>query len=498
MRTDSKTAWLALLGTLVATACSATPPGGDGAAPEEPAPIEEPWDDVADPGTDVDSPDEIAKNLTLRAVSFKNVGRHGDALRVAVKGNDTRKETSGALVRFLDEADQPVIALDTDWDGIADSAERRFRFEESTIGQESFMGEMIVSGVFPVGSKIAKVEVALEDEVGGRSGRKRQTISLQAVRGESEACDVKKVADRCQEGMSCTGEPAACTAGVAPTLARVGYFGGASPRMIFQGTEPDEDVKSIAIEFLDASGTPTSVNLGSEDAPEMSSGLSLDAKPGQQGGAFVLTAVPSVGFTTLAPRIAATVSDDYGRTSARVVAAATSRTARGFGQACDPHGFDACAATTVCAPGLASAQNKCTSAEVVRSTKCKDGPTLNPGKGVTRAFGRAEGVSLWDPPTGCVSPEAIDRPEATVALVLDSPASSLVITTALPETESDTVLYVLPGCPGSSGAALACNDDTIGYSSTLTLQNVPAGTYTIVVDSVHPRGGRFGVSVEAK
>jgi len=84
-----------------------------------------------------------------------------------------------------------------------------------------------------------------------------------------------------------------------------------------------------------------------------------------------------------------------------------------------------------------------------------------------------------------------------VMLKVDHDVSSLTVSTATPETDFDTVLYVLPACASSSSQALGCNDDTQGYSSTVTLTNVPAGTYVVVVDSASSRTGHFGLSVSA-
>lgn len=497
-----KRTWWALLAALVAAACNSSGDSSEGASSPEAGSTTDPEAGAAGPGGDGSAPPDnhpVAKNLALSAVSFKNIGRYGEALRVAVKGADTGKQTSAMLVRFVDSADQPVIALDTDWDGVADAAERRFRFDTSTLGQATFTGSVVIANTFSPSSKIAKVVVSLVDETGGRSASMTQAIALQATRAEGEACDPNKVADRCPDGMGCSGSPAStCQAGVAPVISRVGYFGGAAPRMVFQGSEPDEDIDEVAIEFLDNAGNATSVNLGTEEDPAMSSGLTIDAKSGVEGTSFSVVSTPISGFEQRAPKIAAVVSDGHGHHSARVIAAASSIPVRGFGQACDWAGFDTCGADSVCSPGLPTSENKCASAAPLRASKCSTAPALDPSKGIKQAFGTTAGASLWDAPPGCVGNDATGRPESAVRLRLATPAPTLIITTALPETDFDTAVYLLPGCPASSAAALGCNDDERGTSSTLTLKNVPAGDYTIVVESVKARGGRFGVSVEVK
>jgi hypothetical protein len=78
-------------------------------------------------------------------------------------------------------------------------------------------------------------------------------------------------------------------------------------------------------------------------------------------------------------------------------------------------------------------------------------------------------------------------------LVLAQAAATLTLSVANPGTDFDTTMYLLPGCPSTSAGALGCDDDNgiIGVSSLLVLQNVPAGTYTVVVDSFKPHGGNY-------
>lgn len=441
----------------------------------------------------------VAKSLTLAGLTFRNVGRQGDALRIGIKGGDTLKETSAAVIKTVDENDAPVVTFDTNWDGVPDSAERRFHFDSSTLGMATFLASITIPGVYGETSKIAKVVVKLEDESGGQSATLTQPIAKQAIRGEIEACDPSNMTDRCTPGMGCTGTPSTCHPGVAPDLSQLAYYGGASPRMLFAGTEPDQDVKQISVEFLDANGSPTSVNLGTKDDPVMNSGIVLDATSSMAGGgSFFFSNTPSAGFDTLVPKIAATVSDAAGNTSSRVVVAATAVPTRAAGQACDWAGFDACAAGNACAPGIAGAANVCTAKTTLATAKCGGAPQIDPAKGATKAFGATAGASLWDAPIGCVPNDAVGRPESAVRLHLGAAVANLVITTAVPETDHDTAVYLVPGCPTSSAGALGCNDDTTGFSSTLSLKNVAAGDYTIVVESVNMRGGRFGVSVQAK
>jgi hypothetical protein len=82
---------------------------------------------------------------------------------------------------------------------------------------------------------------------------------------------------------------------------------------------------------------------------------------------------------------------------------------------------------------------------------------------------------------------------------LSEAAKHLVVTTALPETRIDTVLYMIantvPNCGNPVNPTTICNDDVHGYSSTISATNVPAGDYIVIVDSAGEAGGSYGLSV---
>lgn len=480
---------------------SATEDGGNSPSTTQPGDTNSP-----DGGSNTDSNSPSGnRTFALKAVKLQQVGRNGDSLRVALKGSDSAKVTTSMFVKFRDATDSPVIAVDSDWDGIADTDGRRYRFDMSTLGTADFTGAVVQAGLYPIGSRIARAVIVLEDENGKQSPEMIADIAKQAVRGEGEACDAALVADRCDDGMSCTSEGSAvttCHAGVAPTLSQLAYVGGANPRMLFRGTEPDQDVSRIDVEFLDAAGNAKTVNLsGDPENPDMRDRFAIDLDPRADnlGAIFFRENIASSGFDGMVPKVAATVTDAAGHVSARVVSSVGAVPSRTNGQACDERGFDACVSGSVCSPGLPDVANECASIAPLRTTKCTSaGAALDPAKGTTRAFGLLNGASLWDPPAGCVPNDATGRPESVVPLHLANAASNLTITTALPETEIDTALYLLPNCAAQGTAALACNDDTRGYTSTLSLENVPAGDYVVVVESISMRGGKFGVSIEAK
>jgi hypothetical protein len=163
-------------------------------------------------------------------------------------------------------------------------------------------------------------------------------------------------------------------------------------------------------------------------------------------------------------------------------------------RACDATGLIACYLGSACAPGIVGANNICSGVPTLQAAKCAAAPAVS-STGSLAAWGVAQGVSLWDPPSGCTLPTEIDHSEALVTLKLAQSVSMLTVSTAVPETNFDTVVYILPACATSSAQAIACNDDDQGYTSTATAMNVPAGTYTIVVDSAGPNSGQFGLTV---
>jgi hypothetical protein len=495
------------LGGVLALACTpapadgttATPAGtpGDGTSSGEVAnPVPDPGPGGAGPGTGASSGGPVAANLAITQVKFRQAGRRGDGLFFEVKGKDSLKNTSAVVVELLSASDEPVKAFDTDWDGVLDSGTRRFHFDATTIGQASFTGSVLARGAF--WAAVKKVRVVLEDEAGGRSAPMMADIVMQQVREAGDACDPARLADRCQEHMSCSGAPAVCQTAVAPALAKVAYYGGAGGRMMFKGTDPDEDVASVSVEFLDGANKPIAVPWYDDPNAPSTSSLELTVKQ-PDGSGFFIDTLPSPDFSAQVAKIAATATDAMGFASPRVIVPRAALAVKSAGQACDPDGLDACATGTLCAPGVASAAaNTCTSAATVRTKKCSAFGALDPSKGIVRAFGRVEGTSLWDPPAGCVGPEAKGLPETAVPLRLSKPAAKLTISTALPETEFDTVVYLIPACAAAVTDLAPCNDDDKGFTSTLNLTNVPAGDYTIIVESARTRSGRFGLSVKAE
>jgi hypothetical protein len=293
--------------------------------------------------------------------------------------------------------------------------------------------------------------------------------------------------------MACTGKMPTCQAGAAPSLSQVVYYGGANPSEIFVGSDPAETLSSITVSFLSAQGTALSVDPSGDGTAGPVSSVTLDARSAT-GQSFYFQNNPAATFPAEVPKISVLATDSSGRSGAPVTASVTTQPMHGAGQPCDAYGIVACTVGNVCSPGLVGATNACGALPSLQTAKCSAAPLTTTGT-VLAGWGTARGVSLWDPPAGCASGDSIGRPEGIVMLTLSHEANILTVSSATPETNFDTILYVVPACAASSAAALGCNDDSQGYSSTVTLTNVPAGTYTIVVDSAGAQGGQFGITI---
>ncbi|HEY4013483.1 MAG TPA: hypothetical protein VGM06_09100 [Polyangiaceae bacterium] len=427
-------------------------------------------------------------------VTMQNSGRHGDDVVFSIQGSDPAGKTTEAHVKLVDPTGMPVIAFDTNWDGVTDSAEQRVHFDTSTLGQTTFQTTITLSHALSNAPRIGGASVALSDVHGTLSTAANVTLSQQPVRKLGEGCDPTSVADRCADGLSCSGATPACAAGTAPVLTRVGYYSGDNPSELILGSDPDEDLASLEVDFLDANSKAVIVDLSGDGTPASSILLDAHGVPGQT---FFYENDPVSAFTTQVPKISVKATDAEGRTGTAMTATLSVQPVIAIGLSCDPYGFTTCAKGAACSPSIPGATNECTSLSPLQAAKNNAAP-LAMSDGLLAAWAPVTGVSLWDPPTGCSAATAVGRPESLVTLQLGASANTLTISTATPETDFDTVLYVLPNATTDSSAALGCNDDTQGFTSTVTLTNVSAGTYLVVVDSAGPRGGHFGLTVSAR
>jgi hypothetical protein len=442
---------------------------------------------AAPPGVDAGAPPPVPTT-----VSLKNIGRHGETLFLQIQGSDPAEQTTEAHVQLLDSAGAPVVAFDTNWDGVLDSDATLLHFDQSALGQKTFTSTITLPNLFAGAPSIASAVVALSNVWQELSPSVAAMLEPQAIAAMNGSCDPNEISNRCADGLSCTGTTPTCQPASPPSFTHVAYYGGAVPTEVFEGANPAGALSSIDVAFLDANGNPVDVDLG--DGTLVTS-VSLPAN-GVTDPTFSLVNDPAQTFTAAVSKISATPTDSLGRMGAAVTADLAMQPLAATARACDPTGLIGCYAADACSPGLVGANNVCAGVPTLQAAKCALASATT-AVGVLAAWGVAQGVSLWDPPSGCILPTEVGHPEALVTLKLATAVTTLVVSTAVPETNFDTVLYILPPCASSSSQALGCNDDAPGggYASTLTLTNVAAGTYTVVVDSAAPAAGQFGLTV---
>jgi len=433
--------------------------------------------------------------LSLTKVEAHVIGRQGDAVRFTVTGTQPDAGVYSISVVFEDGSNAPVKVFDAAWDGSASSAEGRIAFDAPVKGID-FTATATATSLANV-SKLANAKVRLIDGRDQASDEVEVEIVPQSQVALGDACDPKNIDDRCAVGQSCTGKPSVCTDGVAPTIAELKYLHG--PVILTRGTDPDDDVSLVHVEFLDANNKPVII-----DSDLMITTFDYPAANAPLSGIFWEQQNPTAPVEKLVSRVRVTAIDSLGHQSAPSTANLSNVTRAGDGITCDPRGFIACIPDYVCAPGPSGPSpvtGRCTKLKTARTAECTADAKLDPEKGITVTAGRIDGVSLWDPPAECTNPENLDFPEASVSLHLANAVSKLTVTTQRPETDVDTVLYLMPACASDTSTALGCNDDGVdggGYTSTITLSDVPAGDYTIVVEAGRPAGGSFGLSVTAE
>ncbi|HVU04110.1 MAG TPA: hypothetical protein VHE30_20270 [Polyangiaceae bacterium] len=422
-------------------------------------------------------------------------GRNGDGLLFTVAGSDADENVVFLSVTVSDAGGAPVQAFDTNLDGVPDSAEARLFFDADVRGTSPFSATATLRGVLAVFPTIAHASMHLVDEAGNESGVVEADVTPQIERSLGDGCDPAVLEDRCPMGTACSGDPATCVDGTAPTITDRAYVrGAAGPVLLVAGTDPDDDLATLHLDFRSHAGDTVKVDLDGDQVPEASS-FDLVVNGSGEGGAFFVRDQLGIGFEEHVPRLLVTPIDGQANQGPVETVDFAEAPLRKSGEECDPRGFDACAPDTACFPGIVGQVNGCKSVATSQKSQCTAAPELDPAKFRTTTFGRAEGVSLWDPPSGCGQPDAVGRAEGVVRLHLASDARHVTISTALPETNFDTILYLLPGCAAASTAQTPCNDDGATSASELALDSVKAGDYLIVVDSARPTGGGFGVTI---
>ncbi len=430
----------------------------------------------------------------LTAAAAWRSGASGDDVALALEGADPDGDIVRIAVRFLDEQGSPLNCFDTDADGVPDSSEGSARIDTPLGGKASFAGSAWLNGILQWCPGAAGCLVWLEDAGGRRSEEREAAVAPQTELGTGAGCSPTLMGDRCSAGLACTGQPPTCAPAVAPVLTRLAYLQLATGvRIAVDGTDESHLLARLSLDFLDAAGAPVSVD---QDGDGIGDGTTMDAACAEAShdGLFAFTLWPAGAFGSAVKRLQATPMGG-GLSGPPLEAKLTAVATRGIGAACDYAGFDACASNYVCSPGIKGKVNTCLGLSAARGKKNTGAPVLSPA-GKLRASGLAEGTSLWDAPSGCQPNDPVGTPEGVAILHLTAAQAELTLTTDLPGTAFDTALYVVKDYAGSVPTVLGCNDDgPASPTSTLTLRDLVAGDYLIVVDSFTARAGNFEVRI---
>lgn len=277
---------------------------------------------------------------------------------------------------------------------------------------------------------------------------------------------------------------------VSSTLTAVAFVDDpAGPRILVAGIDPDERIESVWIDLLDDVGLPAAIDPDGDGVSEPSDLEVPVTDLDRQGGAFFLEVQASAGLERFVHSVVATAQDRRGKRSAPWPAELAPLPVRLAGQTCDPRGFDVCTEGFACV--VRGANATCEDRDEARRERCTAAPTVAPGGSTS---GTVSGTSLWDPIEGCASSARRGRSEAVVRVHVAPGTGSISIATTTGKTTFDSVVSLLDGCD-SVAKVLACNDDDPAPGSRITLTDLKAGDYVVVVDSLDRRGGSFELTV---
>jgi len=434
----------------------------------------------------------ISQKLSLTKASARIGGRRGDQLILKVDGKAPVGSLASIELALADASGAPLVFFDNNWDGVFEASTGRV-VPPKLPTTEIFSLDAIVYDIKKLRT-LSQLQLALYDRTNARTEPVAVVIQQQPVVDLGGACDTTFVANRCIEGLSCSGTPARCVDGTAPTISHAYYQRGTEgPAMRSDGVDPDEDVISMRVDFLTASDAPVLLDLDGDNVPE-SDHLEVISGFTNQNGGYSSLIESGLGFDTIVPRVGLTAIDSKGNASATQRVSISTRLTRISGQTCDLTGFVGCATGTACLPPATGTGAYCTTYAQAQTSRCSAAPVWDLSKDPPKITGVISGYSVWEPPAGCLSATANNRPEAVIKLRLSAVATKLVLSTAEPETQIDTGIVVLPSCTASIDTAIGCNDDVTGFSSQVTLSNLAAGDYIVIIESAQANGGGFGLT----
>jgi hypothetical protein len=437
-----------------------------------------------------------SQSLTLKTATAHIDGRLGNRVRLTISGEQTAGMFASVAVTAFDSNGNSINWFDTNLDSTLDSS-TGYLVPQAIPNETTFSFDVLI----PLSKALvdwSQAKVSLYDRTDAVSNELSISVEEQPVRSSGQACDPAAKADRCQTGLECSASSSTCINHTGPSLSQVAYVTTSSgPLLVAAGSDNADDLIEMDIDFFDASGASVLVNLNNDSTnPQMASNFTEAGGIKIDDGTFAFQISPSETFTQTVKSVSFTPVDAVAKKGSSLTTSLVAQTSRGSGTPCDIRGFDFCAGNSACVPGLLGATNTCQPLGAAQPSACNAAPTLDPSTPALVVTGYNVGSSLWDPPTSCVSEIGLHKPETVIKLHLPSKVPSLTLTTDRRETQTDTVLYVASACSPSATQILGCNDDSGGnIASTLTLTNLAAGDYYVIVDSISIDGGPFALTL---
>src|SRR5260221_2917847 len=245
----------------------------------------------------------------LDAISAHVTGRGGDDLMLTAAGTDAEGDVLFMAVRLMDDKGDPVLVFAPHWDGVVDSAENRLLFDASLAGRPRFVGTVTLPGFATRWPDATRAVVHLEDAAGNASDDQTVDVVQQGVKRGGEPCDPEIISDRCESGLSCSGDPASCQEGRAPSITNVVYVRSPEgPPLLISGEDPDDAIAPLRLHFLTRPGAPVRVDLDGDQIAD-SSTWDLDAHGHSSHGSFFVKDQLGLGFEATVPKIKVTPID---------------------------------------------------------------------------------------------------------------------------------------------------------------------------------------------
>ncbi len=405
------------------------------------------------------------------------------------EGTDPDNDLASLKFEMLDENGAPK-GYDIVGDGVVEDAVLEFDLT-------GFATDGVFRAYLSMKTAVPQIAITVTDAAGLSSERIVLELAPMVWRAVGETCDEFGF-DSCGAGLICKGEPLVCEQAHAPVLARAVYGVNQYGKqvLLFEGQDDDADLVGIRYEMLDEAGNNKPLDYDGDGVADEYLLIELGT---EEDGSFFGSY--TIGASIVAPKIALTAVDSIDLLSERLVIP-NQLPVVAAGESCSLDGWDICEEGLVCA----GETPECAPVEQVRTEVCAAAPVIEVnGAGTYTGTGTVTLPSLWDQPAGCAQGDPVGMPEGIVVLRLAAAASKVTVSTDNTVTkgglyDGDTILYVVPEACGT-GTALACHDDVnFGgevYGSTVTLNNLAAGDYTIVVDTWYAQSadGAFQVDV---